>query len=274
MNIRVIALDLEGTLISNAHSQIPRPGLRRFLESCKALVGRVVMFTTVDEPRFRRIASQLVKERRAPHWFAEIEYIARDGETKNLALIPECQAEEALLVDDYEIYVHPGQEAQWIKAPYFDAPYPADDKGLGITLNMIFEKVLPTRPLGQIQLAFAKMMDHFGHILPEDDVAQRRRGRIGDPEDGDYGYGDSVYYLFGQDDRGEYLDFYMLHRIAGDTHGRIREDGSYEGLDVISPFGPVRSSDPEEDARLRAKDQAEVNRIRSMLEAKGFPSCY
>ncbi len=150
MSIRVIALDLEGTLISNAHSQIPRPGLYRFLESCKELVGRVVMFTTVDEPRFRRIASQLVKERHVPHWFAEIEYVARECETKNLALIPGCQAEEALLVDDFEIYVHPGQEAQWIKAPYFDAPYPAEDKGLSITLNMIFEKVLPTRPLGQI----------------------------------------------------------------------------------------------------------------------------
>ena len=32
MSIQVIALDLEGTLISNAHSQIPRPGLYRFLE--------------------------------------------------------------------------------------------------------------------------------------------------------------------------------------------------------------------------------------------------
>ncbi len=86
MSIQVIALDLEGTLISNAHSQIPQPGLRRFLESCKELVGRVVMFTTVDELRFRRIASQLVKERHAPHWFAEIEYVARDCETQNLAL--------------------------------------------------------------------------------------------------------------------------------------------------------------------------------------------
>ena len=86
LSIHVIALDLEGTLISNAHSQIPRPGLRRFLESCKELVGRVVMFTTVDEPRFRLIASQLVEERHAPHWFAEIEYVARDCETKNLAL--------------------------------------------------------------------------------------------------------------------------------------------------------------------------------------------
>ena len=38
--------------------------------------------------------------------------------------------EEVLLVDDYEKYVHPGQEGQWIKAPDFDYPYSDDDLGL------------------------------------------------------------------------------------------------------------------------------------------------
>jgi len=137
LSIKVIALDLEGTLISNAMSQIPRPGLFAFLEACRGLVERVVMFTTVNETVFRPIAALLVEEGDAPGWFTDIEYIARDGETKNLALIPECLPEEALLVDDFEIYVHPGQEAQWIRIPFFDAPYPADDTGLGVALEMI-----------------------------------------------------------------------------------------------------------------------------------------
>ena len=47
IRIKTIALDLEGTLISNAMSQIPRPGLFSFLEECRRLVERVVMFTTV-----------------------------------------------------------------------------------------------------------------------------------------------------------------------------------------------------------------------------------
>jgi hypothetical protein len=34
MRISVLALDLEGTLISNAVSQFPRPGLLAFLECC------------------------------------------------------------------------------------------------------------------------------------------------------------------------------------------------------------------------------------------------
>lgn len=129
-------------------------------------------------------------------------------------------------------------------------------------------------PLPVIVATFARIMSHFGHQLPEEDVIHRRRGRIGDPEDGDYGYGDTVYYLFGQDEQGEYLDFYMAHRIAGDTHGRIREDGRYESLDVVSPFGPVVSDDPEEYARNQAEDQAEVSRIHALLAAKGFPSSY
>jgi hypothetical protein len=57
------ALDLEGTLISNAVSQFPRPGLFIFLEYChQNFVGvasrfetRLVIFTAVNEVRFRYV---------------------------------------------------------------------------------------------------------------------------------------------------------------------------------------------------------------------------
>jgi len=71
----VLALDLEGTLISNAMSQIPRPGLAHFLSQCKELFPRVVVFTTVKEELFRKIAGLLVEESVAPSWFADVEYI-------------------------------------------------------------------------------------------------------------------------------------------------------------------------------------------------------
>ncbi|MDO9225219.1 MAG: NIF family HAD-type phosphatase [Pseudomonadota bacterium] len=135
--IKVIALDLEGTLISNAMSQFPRPGLYAFLEACRGRVERVVMFTTVKESVFRPIADLLVAEGHAPSWFRDIEFVTWEGATKNLDWIPGVQPEEALLVDDFEIYVHPGQEAQWLRAPFFDWPYPDDDTGLGIVLEMI-----------------------------------------------------------------------------------------------------------------------------------------
>ena len=61
--IEVIALDLEGTLISNAISQIPRPGLNKFLELCRSITNRVVIFTAVKEEVFRGIAKKCMKNK-------------------------------------------------------------------------------------------------------------------------------------------------------------------------------------------------------------------
>ncbi len=137
MNSYVLALDLEGTLISNAMSQIPRPGLAEFLTRCAELFPRIVMFTTVKEERFRKIARLLVDERVAPTWFADMEYIAWHGETKDLQFVPGVHPHQVLLVDDFEKYVHPGQEAQWLQIEHFDHPYSSADNGLAKMLNTL-----------------------------------------------------------------------------------------------------------------------------------------
>ncbi|MFZ6759320.1 NIF family HAD-type phosphatase [Undibacterium sp. Ji50W] len=129
-NPTILALDLEGTLISNAMSQIPRPGLHYFLNRCALLFPRMVMFTTVREDKFRQIARLLVEENVAPEWFLDIEYINWQGETKNLEFVPAALVSDIVLVDDFEKYLHPGQEAQWMQIDYFDYPYPDDDTGL------------------------------------------------------------------------------------------------------------------------------------------------
>ena len=136
---RVLALDLEGTLISNAMSQIPRPGLFEFLSRCHELFPRVVMFTTVKEERFRSIAKLLVEEKVVPEWYANIEYVSWQGETKDLHFIPGVDPQDALLVDDFERYVHPGQESQWLQIDYFDYPYETTDTGLSKMLAVLEE---------------------------------------------------------------------------------------------------------------------------------------
>jgi hypothetical protein len=141
VKVKVLALDLEGTLISNAVSQIARPGLFDFLEDCRKLFPRIVIFTSVNEERFRSIANLLTTEGYAPNWFADIEYITWSGETKNLIFVDGASPEEILLVDDYEKYVHPGQENQWIKVPDFDYPYSDDGLGLGEVLRLLRIKV-------------------------------------------------------------------------------------------------------------------------------------
>ncbi|MDM0029859.1 NIF family HAD-type phosphatase [Variovorax saccharolyticus] len=137
----VLALDLEGTLISNAVSQISRPGLNEFLARCSELFPRVVIFTTVPEPRFREIAKLLVGEGKAPAWFAELEYVSWAGRTKDLNFIQDAEVTEALLVDDFEAYVHPGQEERWVRAQHFDYPYPDTDSGLAEVLKVLERKL-------------------------------------------------------------------------------------------------------------------------------------
>ena len=126
--IKAVALDLEGTLISNAMSQFPRKGLFQFLERCGLHLPRVVLYTAVGEPRAREIVQGLVDDGLAPDWFASIEYISWDGPHKDLHLIPMCLAQDALLVDDNPDYVHPEQSTQWVPIKEFASPYHPDDE--------------------------------------------------------------------------------------------------------------------------------------------------
>ncbi|MFH2051051.1 MAG: hypothetical protein ABIK96_01160 [bacterium] len=121
---------------------------------------------------------------------------------------------------------------------------------------------LPAGSLGAIKLHFASEFARWKIHLPEDAVAIRRPGRI-------LQGGWAIWYLFGKDDRGEYLDYYSAHRMTGDEHVRVYDDGEVRLLDAFVSMR-LRSEDPEEDARLEAEHLAENRRIAAMLEAKGF----
>jgi hypothetical protein len=96
--LEIIALDLEGTLISNAISQIARPGLYAFLDGCKSITERVVIFTTVKEEPFRKIAQLLVSQDSVPAWFPSIEYVKWTGQTKDLNWIQRASVAACVLV--------------------------------------------------------------------------------------------------------------------------------------------------------------------------------
>ena len=134
---RVLALDLEGTLISNAVSCFPRPGLYAFLEFCRDRFDRVVLFTTVPENRCRPILNALVDEGSAPAWLRDIEFVEWTGPHKDLRFIRDADAATALLVDDLETYVHPEQRSQWIPIAQFAAPYPPTDTELGHVIERL-----------------------------------------------------------------------------------------------------------------------------------------
>lgn len=136
MKPTILALDLEGTLISNAVSQIPRPDLFGFLEQVGAGFERVVAFTTVKEPLFRQIAQRLVDEGVAPHWFAGIDYVPWSGPYKDLAFVSSTPG-QVLIVDDHVDYIVPDQRQWWIAIPQFEYPYVSSDDGLSLALQKI-----------------------------------------------------------------------------------------------------------------------------------------
>ncbi len=130
MSGNVLALDLEGTLISNAMSCFPRPGLFAFLEACKASFDRVVMFTFVPEDRVRAIFTILIDEGSVPAWMADIEVVSWSGDYRNLNFIAGGAPARTLLVDDHEACVHPDQKARWLPIEAYASPYSKDDREL------------------------------------------------------------------------------------------------------------------------------------------------
>ena len=70
---------------------------------------------------------------------------------------------------------------------------------------------------------FARSFEPWGIQLPDEGVKHRARGKINKA-------GWTIWYLFGSDEKGEYLDYYATHRMTSDSHTRIREAVSYTHL--------------------------------------------
>ena len=113
-----------------------------------------------------------------------------------------------------------------------------------------------------IEVRFNISFSHWGIKLPPDDIAERRRGKI-------MKGGWVIWYLFGSDENGEYLDYYASHRMTDDDHVRIYADGKSETLPTLRQFR-LTSTDPKEDARLEFEFFSENERISKMLKGKGF----
>ena len=124
-------------MISNAVSQFPRPGLFTFLEYCHQNFDRLVIFTAVNEVRFRSIARRLAEDRNAPAWFVDLEYINWRGTYKDLSFIPQVTIDRTILIDDRIEYIHPDQKDQWLDIPSYDYPYPDDD----LELERVMQKL-------------------------------------------------------------------------------------------------------------------------------------
>ena len=116
--------------------------------------------------------------------------------------------------------------------------------------------------MASIESTFNDSFSNWEIRLPPEAVEQRERGKIVQA-------GWAIWYLFGSDGKGEYLDYYASHRRTNDRHLRIYADGICENLPTISSFRRA-SEDPKEEARLDAEYFAENQKISQMLDEKGF----
>jgi hypothetical protein len=134
---KLICLDLEGTLISNAISQIPRPNLHDFLCELSPL-GDVILYTSVSPTRTAEIKHLLVSEEYAPPWFASIPSIHPERTIKHKHLVPGVtQYDLVLLLDDQSGVIAAEEHDWWVQIKEFSSPYPQDDRELEVALEQI-----------------------------------------------------------------------------------------------------------------------------------------
>jgi hypothetical protein len=123
MTIKVLALDLERTLVTNVISRWPRPGLYPFLEFCLDTFEKVVIFTGSSTELARETLQELAEKGSIPGDFLQrAEILDWEGSYKDLRYIRGYQPEEILIVDDYEDYILPQHKEHWIPIKPYDPP--------------------------------------------------------------------------------------------------------------------------------------------------------
>ena len=121
----------------------------------------------------------------------------------------------------------------------------------------------PDRAMEKIQEAFAERFSHFDLRLPDENVRERRKGSL------PYGSGGRIYYVFGEEDGREYLEYYAYHRM-GESHGRIDDDGTVVGLPELCSGFCYNPEIPGEKERKEAEMQREYRETLDDLIAKGL----
>jgi hypothetical protein len=141
----LVCLDLEGTLISNAVSQIPRPHLFEFLEALSKITD-ISLFTSVSEERTIAIKTLLVDETYAPEWFKDLPSLHPKGTKKPRRLVLNRERYQAVFLVDDQISVIEEGESDWhIHVKEYLPPYSRDDRELLSVLGQIQQRAqIPT----------------------------------------------------------------------------------------------------------------------------------
>ena len=114
----------------------------------------------------------------------------------------------------------------------------------------------------EIERLFADQFRPWGLALLEGAAERGEPGRVG-------GAGWSVRYVWGDDDRGRYLDYVADHRMTNQRHVRLRETGEKESLPAIHD-GFVSDGTEADGRRAEAEYTARNQRVYASLRRKGL----
>lgn len=118
------------------------------------------------------------------------------------------------------------------------------------------------QPMKLIAHKFAEQFKHWKITLPDEDLRRKKSGFIQKA-------GWLIQYCFGEDETGEYLDYYAAHRMTDDRHIRIYSNGNKKSLPAISSMRLVKK-DPIEDKRLKDEYYEHNRKVVEILAEKGF----
>lgn len=119
------------------------------------------------------------------------------------------------------------------------------------------------KSLEKIQEVFINNFCHLHLQIPDDDLINRAKGSMA------FGSG-KLFYIFGEEEGREYFEYYSHHRIGGNGHGKIYEDGESLSLPTLETGFAYNSKIPGDAERKRAENAEEYRKTLDDLNAKGM----
>ena len=118
--------------------------------------------------------------------------------------------------------------------------------------------------MARIEEIFPEYFEKWRIRLPEEAVRSRQRGEI-------RSHGWHIQYLFGEDDQGEFMDFYATLRMTNDRHVRIYARGELVYLPSYQEhmIFPAEASE-EEEQRIQEEYYRYNWSVSEELKKKGF----
>ena len=119
------------------------------------------------------------------------------------------------------------------------------------------------KSLQKIQDVFIRLFGHIPLKIPEDDLVQRRKGSM------PFGSG-RIFYIFDEEAGREYFEYYTHHRIGGEGHGKIYDDGECLDLPTLETMIVYNPNIPGDEKREQAENEENYRKTLADLTTKGM----